>query len=162
MTHKKLKLIAVILLCFGITELYAQEAIPATCGDISGSDGSVCYSIGQIVYSTNVGTNGSVAEGIQQPWEISDIDGIEEAKDFSLNCTAYPNPTTDVLTLKVENYNISNLSYQIFDLNGKLIENKKITGIETSINMINCVSSIYFLKVFDNTKVLQSFKLIKN
>ena len=80
MRHKKVKLSAVLLLGLGLTGLKAQEAIPATGGMASGSGGSVSYSLGQLVYTTNTGTNGSVALGIQQPFEIFVVTSIEQAK----------------------------------------------------------------------------------
>ena len=86
MKYKKKLLTAVMLLGLGgLTSLQAQEAIPATGGEASGSGGSASYTVGQVVYTTNVGTNGnSVAEGVQQPYEISVVTGIPEAKDISL------------------------------------------------------------------------------
>ena len=39
-------------------ELHAQESVPATGGDGSGSGGSTSYTIGQVVYTTNTGGNG--------------------------------------------------------------------------------------------------------
>lgn len=162
MRHKKLKLSAVLLLGLGLTGLQAQEAIPATGGNASGSGGSVSYSIGQVVYTTNTGTNGSAAQGVQQPFEISVITGLEEAKEINLSCSAYPNPTTDFLNLKVENYDNTNLSYQLFDMNGKLLETKKLEGNQTSIVMNDLVPATYFLKVIDNNKEVKIFKIIKN
>ena len=101
MRHKKLKLSTLLLLGLGLIG-QAQETVPATGGNASGSGGSASYSIGQMVYTTNTGTNGSVAQGVQQPYEISVITGIEEAKGISLNCSAYPNPTIEFITLKVD------------------------------------------------------------
>ena len=161
MRHKKLKLIAVFLLCLGLTALQAQEAIPATGGETSGSGGSTSYTVGQVVYTTNTGTNGSVAQGVQQAYKIELIDGIDQANYINLVCKAYPNPTTDFLTLNIENYDNENVSYQLFDMSGKLIESKKLTGSETTIPMINRVSSIYFLKVFCNQTEVKTFKIIK-
>lgn len=162
MRHKKLKLSAVLLIGLGLSGLQAQEAIPATGGNASGSGGSASYSVGQVVYTTNTGTNGSVAQGVQQPYEISVISGIEQAKGINLICSAYPNPTTDFLTLNVENYDNENLSYQLFDISGKLLENKKLTSNETRIDMNNRVPAIYFLKVMDNQIEVKTFKIIKN
>jgi hypothetical protein len=99
-----------------------QNAIPASGGNASGSGGSASYSVGQVVYTTNVGTTGSVAQGVQQPYEISIVIGLEEAKEINLMVSAYPNPTKEFLNLKVENYNFEKLSYQLFDIQGKLIE----------------------------------------
>jgi len=161
--QKRKLLTAVMLTIFGIaTNLQAQEALPATGGEASGSGGSVSYTVGQIVYTTNVGTNGnSVAQGIQQPYEISVVTSIPEAKDIVLNVTAYPNPTTDYLTVKVENYETANLQYQIFDINGKLLQTVKATGVETNINIQDYPAANYFVKVIDNKKEIKVFKIIK-
>ncbi|SDC84448.1 T9SS type A sorting domain-containing protein [Williamwhitmania taraxaci] len=165
MRHKRLQLSAVLLLGLGLTGLQAQETIPATGGNASGSGGSSSYSVGQVVYTTNTGTNGTVAQGVQQPFEISVVTGLEEAKGINLNCTAYPNPTTDYLVLKVDasaTLSIQSLSYQLYDMSGKLLENKKITGNETSIVMSNLVPATYFVKVTEGNKEVKTFKIIKN
>jgi len=162
MKYKKLKLSAVFLLGLGITGLQAQESVNATGGNASGSGGSTSYSVGQVVYTTNAGTNGSVAQGVQQPFEISVVTGLEEAKDINLVIAAYPNPTTDYLQLQVESEKLNNLSYQLFDTNGKLLETKKIEGNQTSISMSNLVSANYFLKVIQENKEVKIFKIIKN
>jgi len=160
---EKLKLITfTVLLFFGLCNLQAQETIPATGGEANGSGGSASYTVGQIVYTTNVGTNGnSVAQGVQQPYEISVVTSIPEAKDISLNVTAYPNPTTDYLTIKVENYETANLQYQIFDINGKLLKKVNATGIETKIETNNLMPANYFVKIIDNKKEIKVFKIIK-
>ena len=162
MRHKKLKLSALLLIGLGLTGLHAQEAVPATGGEASGTGGSASYSVGQTVYSTHTGTNGSVAEGVQQPFEISIVTEIEEAKNINLECTVYPNPTTEFLMLKVESYKAENLSYQLYDMNGKLLERRKLTGNETEIKMQHLVPAIYFLKVTNNNKEIKIFKIIKN
>jgi hypothetical protein len=162
MRHKKLKLSAIILLGLGLTGLQAQESVNATGGDASGSGGSVSYSVGQVVYTTNTGTNGSVTQGVQQPYEISVVTAIEEAKGINLTVTAYPNPATDYLTLRIDEFEISNLSFQLYDMNGKLLQSEKITGNQTSIVMSNLVPATYFVKVIQANKEVKTFKIIKN
>jgi hypothetical protein len=162
MQYKKLMLSIILSLGLGLTGLQAQEAIPATGGNISGSGGSASYSVGQVVYTTNTGTNGSVVQGVQQPYEISNVTGIEEAKGITLQCSVYPNPTTDFMTLKAENFSLSTLTFQLYDLNGKLLENKKIESNETSIDMSNLNPATYFLKVVQSNKEVKTFKIIKN
>ncbi len=157
-----LKLCAVLLLGLGLSGLQAQESINATGGNAAGSGGSASYSVGQVVYTTNTGTNGSVAQGVQQPFEISVVIGIEEANGITLQCSAYPNPTTDFLTLKVENSDNKTLLYQLFDMAGKLLQSERITGNQTSIVMSNLVPATYFVKVIQNQEELKTFKIIKN
>jgi len=162
MRHKRLKLSAVLLLGLGLTGLQAQTSVNATDGDVSSSGGSVSYSVGQVVYTTHAGTSGSVAEGVQQPYEISVVTGLEETKGINLSVSAYPNPTTDYLTLEVKDVELLNLHFQLYDMNGKLLQNEKITGNQTSIVMSNLLPATYFVKVIQGNKEVKTFKIIKN
>jgi hypothetical protein len=162
MRHKIVKLSAALFIGIGLTGLQAQNTIPASGGNASGSGGSVNYTVGQVVYTTNTGTNGSTAQGVQQPYEISIVTGIEKNQDISLEFSVYPNPATDFMKLKIENYEVQNLRFQLYDINGSLLQNNKVEGNETSIVMSNCMPATYFLKVTDKNKVIKTFKIIKN
>lgn len=162
MLYIKVIIIAVLQLGLGLTSIQAQSTVPASGGNATGAGGTVSYTVGQIVYMKNTGTNGSVLEGVQQPFEISVITGIEAAKDISLIFSVYPNPTTDFLTLRVTNYDKENLSYWLYGVSGNLIETKKVTADETQISMANQVSGIYFLKISTGNKDVKTFKIIKN
>jgi hypothetical protein len=162
MRHKKLKLSTVLLFVIGLTGIQAQNTIPATGGNATGAGGTSSYTVGQVVYTTNSGTNGTVAQGVQQPFEISVVTGVEEAQGISLEIMVYPNPTMDFITLKIENHEVLNLRYQLNDIKGSLLLDNIIEGSETSIEMSSLVPATYFLKVTDNKKVVKTFKIIKN
>jgi hypothetical protein len=118
MNTKKIKIVVLFLLGFGLLTAQAQQVTTATGGDASGSGGTVAYSVGQIVYTTNTGTNGSVAQGVQQSYIISIVLGIED-NSIKLELTAYPNPTTNFLTLNVGNAELSTLRFQLYDIEEK-------------------------------------------
>ncbi len=162
MPHTRLIINVVLLLGFGLTGLHGQENIFATGGDASGSGGSVSYSFGQVMFQTYMGTTGSVSEGVHQPFEISIINGIEDAQGINLTVSAYPNPAADLLILSIEEIDISNFSYQLYDMNGKLLLNEKIVGNKTSIVMSKLVTGNYFVKVIQGNKEVKAFKIIKN
>ena len=161
MKKNRKKTVVLLLLYFGIITAKAQQATTAAGGNATGSGGSVAFSVGQIVYTTNTGTTGSVAQGVQQPYEISIVLGIEDNL-INLDMQAYPNPTTNYLQLVIGSENIHNLTYQLFDIAGKLIENKKITKSIEIIHMENLPSASYFLTVTNNIKEIKTFKIIKN
>ncbi len=158
---KKLIFISIVMLFVVLTGINAQEAVVTTGGDASSTTGSVSYSMGQVVYSTSTGADGSVAQGVQQPYEISVVTALPETESIKLNFSVYPNPTTDFLTLRVTGYEGNNLSYHLFDSNGKLIMIKEVAGDEAKINMQLLNPSIYFLKVIDDNKEVKTFKVIK-
>ena len=162
MLQKKLKLSAALLLGLCLMGLQAQETIPASGGEGTGSGGSVSYSVGQIVYSVNTGTNGSVAQGVQQPFEISVVSGIKEQPGISLTLSVYPNPATDYLTLRIENFDKENLTYKLLDINGRLLMNKIIVGNETNIDMSQLLPATYVLNINQDNKEIKTFKIIKN
>lgn len=157
---KKLKT-SVLFLLLGLGGLSAQEAAVAAGGDATGAGGSSSYSVGQVVYTTNTGTNGSMAQGVQQPYEISTTVGINETT-INLELSVYPNPTTNYLTLKVDDFEFSTLNFQLIDLQGKVIDNKKVTTTTSTIVMEGLPKAIYFLNVNDNNKIVKTFKIIKN
>lgn len=162
MILKRLTLFIFILLCVSISNLHAQEVIVTSGGNAEGSGGSSSYSVGQVFFSVYTGTNGSIVEGVQQAYEISTHTGIELNEDINLQCSTFPNPTNDFLILKIEKLDLSSLSFQLYDMQGKLLEDKKPEGNETKISMLNYSPSVYFLKVKDSQKELITFKIIKN
>ncbi len=171
---RKVKSLGVILLTFilSLPTVSAQEAISATGGNASGSGGTASYTVGQIFYQTRTGTNGSVAEGVQQPYEISVVTGIEEVIGINLSVSAYPNPTADYLILEVDasayfdnaQYKppgIQAMRYQLYDMSGKLLQSKMIIGTQTTIVMSNLVPATYLLKVTRGNKEVKTFKVVK-
>lgn len=164
MYYGKNILMTLILYGAGLASIYAQQVIPSGGGNASGSGGTVSYSIGQLVYTTNTGANGSVAQGVQQPFEISMVTGIREAKGITLQCVVYPNPTSDYILLKIEDYSIDNLYYRLYDINGRLVESNVVTGAETRIIMNHLASALYYLSIMsgDNNEEIKTFKIVKN
>src|SRR5665648_534053 len=135
---QKRKILCIMFLCsFYITSLQGQETIPATGGNATGSGGSVSYTVGQISYSTLSGTNGTVSQGVQQPYEISVVTSIENAREITLECTVYPNPTRGLIKLIVESFKDENLRFRLFDINGVLLQDKKDESKEKKISMEN-------------------------
>lgn len=162
MRHKRTKLIVLFLLVLGLTGVHAQVAVPAAGGNASGSGGALSYTIGQMAYSSHSGITGSAYQGVQHPYEILVLTGTDEARDFDLMMKAYPNPTTNYLILRVNHSELSALSYQLCDMNGRLLESKMVENNETTISMSHYTPSAYFLKVIQNNNEIKTFKIIKN
>jgi Secretion system C-terminal sorting domain len=162
MRHKKVKLGAALLLGLGLTALHAQVAVPATGGNATGTGGSVSYTVGQVVYTNAAATTGSIEQGVQQPYKISFVTGLEGTEGITLQYSAYPNPTAHSVTLKVEDFKTAGLTYQLIDLTGKQLEAKKVKDIETSIDMSDLAPAVYLLKVIDVNREVKIFKIFKS
>jgi len=152
-------LLATGLLWAGLAQ--AQESANASGGDATGSGGTVAYSIGQVVYTTNTSSSGSVAQGVQHAYEIFTVSVEETTLNISL--TAFPNPTTENLTLQISDFNNEKLEYQLYDMQGKMLNSGQVTAQQTLINTSSLSPATYFINVVNQkNKQVQSFKIIKN
>jgi hypothetical protein len=154
---KKLVFLALCLLSINI--ITAQTSINAAGGSIENAGVSFSYSIGQVFYETNI-----LNEGVQLPYNIIGVVGIEDIDSIFLNIAAYPNPTSDFLELKIETKDLDfkNVRYQIFDINGNHLKSDKIDGFQTIISMENALLGVYILEVKLKNKTVKTFKIVKN
>jgi len=150
--------IITLIFCLTISLLHAQQAVLTAGSDANSNGGSTSYSIGQTAYLTKTGNNTSITEGVQQPYEISVTVGVDETT-INLEMSVYPNPTTDYLTLNVENS--KGLTYHLYDAHGRIIKKEKITGKNTHIHLDKLASATYFLSVRNKNRTLKTFKIIK-
>jgi len=98
---------------------------------------------------------------VQHVYEIFTV-GIE-GTTLDISLTAFPNPTTDNLTLQISDFNNEKLAYQLFDIQGKLLSNGQVTAEQTQINTSRLPPAAYFINVVNQeNKKVQSFKIIKN
>lgn len=148
-------------MCSALVGLHAQATVTTAGGDASGSGGSVSYTVGQVAYTMISSADNSVAQGVQQPYEISVITGIENAGSISLDVIAYPNPATDIIRLRIGGHGSAQLHYGLFDISGKLLLTGKVDGDETSIAIGQLVPAAYILNITERNGVVKSFSIIK-
>lgn len=156
----KLILFMIGIVFFG-SEVYAQQAIVASGGNATGTGGISNYSIGQVSYTATTGSTGSVNQGVQQAFEIFTL-GTDNFPKITLKMVVYPNPTTSVVNLKVDEYDFQNLQFQLFDIQGREITKQKVTNSETPIDVQNLPSATYLLQIISENRTIKTFKIIKN
>jgi hypothetical protein len=161
------KLIVFVGLLLVMVEIKAQIALPATGGNGSGSGGTVSYSVGQIIYTATSGSSGTNTQGVQQPYEISVVTGLETGKNILLQYKVYPNPVADVLILKIDGDLSASFTASLFDINGKLLISKGVESNETSFDLQNLAPATYFLLIAEtkrngSPRDIKTFKIIKN
>jgi hypothetical protein len=155
------QIIVMLLVCLlwaGLAK--AQESANTTGGDATGLGGTAAYSIGQVVYTTQNSSNGSVAQGVQHAYDVYAI-GIEH-NELNVAMDVYPNPTSDNIILQIPDFNNQQLWYRLLDAQGKIIVKEKIITQQSAINMYPLSSATYFLQVVNQeNKQAQSFSIIK-
>ena len=151
--------LSICCLCAGTAQ--GQGTIPATGGTATGTGGSVTYTVGQIADSVITGTNGFIIQGVQQPYEISTVTAIEDTEDITLGYSVYPNPTEGIIRLVIKSFNDRDFRFQLYNLNGTVLQDKEVTDEETEISMESHKSAVYFLRVIRDNNEVKVFKIVK-
>jgi hypothetical protein len=152
----------ILLACFllSIQLIYSQEAVSASGGEATGSGGTSSYTVGQLLYSTNTGSNVSIIQGVQQSIELLTLSNLELTA-LTLSAVTYPNPTSDYIVLALRNSQLTDLSYVICDLQGRIVRKGSVQQQDTTIAMQTLAIGAYILKVNQDNHALKSFKIIK-
>jgi len=129
-------------------------------GDATGSNGRLSYSVGQVIYLPVYDvSNNSVTGGVQQAFEISDVSAL--TNDVQMRLSVYPNPSTHFLNVDFGEEETHKLKIELFDSNGKILQQKQELSKITTINLDVYVRGIYYLHILKNDQVLKTFKIIK-
>ena len=157
MKHKIYSFVIAFSIFFGAN---AQESFSTIGSNYSNASGSISATAGQLSVFGYSDIEGTVSPGVQQPYEITVIDGISEFEDFT--CTIYPNPTNDFIQLTVGSTIVENTLYVLYDMKGEFLESREVTKPSILINMGHYPVGAYFLLITNNHREVKAFNIIKN
>ena len=148
-----------IFLIYG--SLFGQSSLLSSGGNTSGSSGSVSYSFGQLVVIPSSNGNLSIAPGVQQPYEITEIVGTEEVLHFPVK--VYPNPAIESVWIEIndEHFTQGDLNLSIISADQKILYNSNIMNSKEDINMSSIKPGIYFFIIKNITGQSRTFKIVK-
>jgi hypothetical protein len=144
----------------------AQQVV-STAGNHS-ENGTVqlSWTVGEPVIFTYSNGSNILTQGMHQ--SKLTITAIKEIELSGLGISAFPNPVNECVNLKVSHLSSDKpdemwkeFSFQLYDINGKVLMQKEIVGTETIIQMDSYAPSTYFLKVIIDKKIVKTFKIIK-
>ena len=160
----KYSLVLVALLLVSVSTK-AQETFATTGGDATGTSSSISYTVGQMAIMTDYervtaveNTSANVREGVQQTYSVEELK-IEGADPFSFDIKVYPNPTTDNITVKLEQ-SVAGMLYELYGVNGQLLQKESIGSDEQTIEMGDYAAGAYILRIVGGTST-QSYRIIK-
>ena len=153
--------VCLFFIAISFVNVSAQQVSLSAGGNISGSNGSISYSIGQMAYVEIPGINGSIIHGVQQPIEISVVNEIKTNSLADHFVQVYPNPIKSSFQLLLNHDELDDITYQIFDAQGTLIVCRNVTNVKTVINLDSYPAATYLLTINKNSKLLETIKIIK-
>jgi predicted ester cyclase len=91
------------------------------------------------------------------------IVGLEDVADWQSHVEVYPNPVVNRTTIEFTKLDINkaNLSYEIYDYAGAVVQSGRLVDNATQIDMSTLAASRYIMRILDKQTVKATFKLVK-
>lgn len=143
----------------------AQEVVSSQGETYSNATGSIDFTVGEVIINTGTDGTNDLTQGFHQTnWNFL---GVEDfAPDYQ--ATIFPNPTQDVLNIKTSVF--ENVTYTLFDAQGKLVMQNILSAEQTPIQVSQLAPGAYSLElIFEegnkgslSSSKRKTFKLVKS
>ena len=157
------RLFLTVGLGFALIGANAQTASPELVSSSGDSFNNTSYqldwSIGECITGTHSAGDYVITQGLHQGNYV--VTSVEDLRS-DISMSVYPNPTSDFISLKVESSKVEGLQYTISDFSGRVLQTENFAGYLEQLNFSNYANGIYFLTVNQESKLIKSFKIIKN
>ena len=146
----------VLLSLFATITVSAQEVVSTQGDTYSNANGNIDFTIGEVIINTGTDGTNDLTQGFHQTnWNLV---GLEDHAP-SYEAIIFPNPTSEVLNIRTSTF--ENVTYTLYDAQGKLILQDKLSAEQTPIQVSQLAPGSYSITLNNQTQNLKTFKLIK-
>lgn len=150
--------ILLIILLFSASLISAQEVVSSAGETQSVAGYEVSWTIGETVVETGSDGANTITQGFHQTKLI--VTALDELGLTGNQIKVFPNPTQDYVVVQLKEF-IENSSVFLFDFNGKMLKEERITSTSTKLNLGSYASGTYILRLRKESELLQTFKIVK-
>ena len=145
----------------------APAAVSSAATKMTQSNGSLSFTVGELVVETHTDGNGNSLGGGFTNGSTSStiITSVQQPDEEKLMVNVYPNPTADMLTLDVQHIDVDAYTITIFDVSGKQVYTANHAGISgrININLSSFESGTYLLNLISNKQeTLGTYQVVRN
>ncbi|MCJ8288786.1 MAG: T9SS type A sorting domain-containing protein [Crocinitomicaceae bacterium] len=134
----------------------SQEIVSTQGDSYSNANGSIDFTIGEVVINTGTDGTYDITQGFHQTnWNFVEL----EDHDPNYEAIIFPNPTEDVLNIRASVF--ENVTYTLYDAQGKLVFQDKLSAEETPIQVSHLAPGNYTISLKNEGQNLKTFKLVK-
>ena len=120
----------------------AQEVVSSQGESYSNASGSIDFTIGEVVTSTESNGTAEITQGFHQTnWNFLSLEDHAPSYEVSIS----PNPVEDVLNIKTSEFD--NVTYTLYDAQGKMVMQNKLSAEQTPIQVGHLVLGAYTLEL---------------
>jgi len=148
---------SIILLALSSALKTTAQEVVATQGDsYSNTSAQIDFTIGEIIINTESNGVNTLTQGFHQTnWNFVGLEN--HAPEYE--ATIFPNPTSNILNIRTSTF--ENVTYTLYDAQGKLILQGRLTQVQTPIRVGQLATGKYSLILDSKNQKLKTFKLVK-
>jgi hypothetical protein len=151
------------------TMSYAQSIAPQSVNSsgtkMSQANGSLSFTVGELVVLSQTDSQGNTLGGGFTAGATLTTVSIQESDARVLDINVFPNPSSNLVNIRINHAAIEQVVVSITDLQGKEVYNGKYAGVANTIgiNTTAYAPGTYVLSLKNyNSQVLGTYKIIKN
>lgn len=163
--------LVILISCFPGSFSFSEAQISKNKQDVISSAGTrnqsntfiLDWTLGELAITTLKGNSNLLSQGFHQPKFL--ITSIDELQKGIGEITVYPNPTPDLVQMKMTFDKEKTVQVRLIDASGKQLSFNEYKGLQIleSISLRDYANGIYFIKfTLSEDKTTQTFKIQKN
>lgn len=120
----------------------AQEVVSTQGDSYSNASGSIDFTVGEVIIDTGTDGSNDITQGFHQTnWNFLGLE--DHAPGFEV--IVFPNPTSDVLNIQSGTF--ENVTYMLYDAQGKVVLQEKLAGELTPIAVGHLAPGSYSIEL---------------
>jgi len=156
----KLNLLLFSVLCSGFLQAQSisSSVMSASGTSFESENFTLHFSIGEPLNTIIEEGDVMISQGVLQII-LNEITPVEETT-LQNTFEIYPNPTTNVVSIKIDEPN-KKYNCRLFDMNGTLLHEASLSNEKPNFNIEHLPKATYLLEVVKGDKLYQNIKIIK-
>jgi hypothetical protein len=150
-------------LCFA--QSIAPQSVNSGGTNMNQTNGSLSFTVGELVVLSQKDVQGNSLGGGFTAGAILTTASIQETDARVLDVSVFPNPTNDLVKIRINHAAIEQVVVSVTDIQGKEVYNGLYAGISNTIgiNTTSYAPGTYVLLLKNkNNQILGIYKIIKN
>jgi hypothetical protein len=149
------------VICAGQTSTITANGAASYSWNTTSTVSAIVVSPSVTANYTVVGTNSvGCTNSLVVTQNVNACLGIHENTGNTAFMSVYPNPSTGVFIIELDNTTATN-SIEIYDLLGSKIKSQKVNSEKTEINLQDQKNGVYFIYLIENNKKVNVSKIVK-
>jgi hypothetical protein len=156
---------ALVIGTVSLAQSIAPQSVNSSGTKMSQANGSLSFTVGELLVLSQTDIDGNLLGSGFSTGATLTTASIQESDSTVLDVSVFPNPTSDLVNIRINHSKLEQVVVSIVDLKGKVVYNGKYAGISNTIriNTTDYALGTYVLSLKNNANQIYGiYKIIKH